>query len=164
MKRQKYVNSLDKGSILFNVSCWVSEGGKRHVDLEEWHITTIQASRGMAKWASDTFIPTKYVNLRLKSLYLTCDRDGNWLKSIPKHYRRQFKQGDDLPAGFYTTKLKALQYAIKDCEESVQWYNDEIKDPENADCIDVSVEELEDYKVLLRMTKSRLTKFKRTGE
>lgn len=149
MKRQKYVKSLKKGSKLYRVHHGVTMGGRRFVDVDEYKVTSIQY-RKSDKWFNKRL--PNYV--MAKTVFIKCDGGPSL----------DFKVGEDLPTGVYTTKLKALQYAVRDVEESIQWYKDEMKtdliknDPEElADY----AEELEDMKVILRMIKGKITKEKK---
>lgn len=150
MKRQKYVKSLKKGSKLYRVHHGVNIGGRRFADVDEYKVTSIQYRKNGA--FAIKHLPDYATE---KTVFINSDCGG---------ISYNFKVGDDLPAGVYTTKLKALQYAVKDVEDSIQWYKGELEtdavknDPEE---LAIYVEELEDMKVILRMIKGKITKEKK---
>lgn len=152
MKRQKYVKSLKKGSKLYKVSHGVTMDGKRFVDVDEYKVTSIQYRKNDRRYIK--ILPDYTVE---KTVFIKCDNCISY----------DFKVGSDFPTGVYSTPLQALKYAVKDVEESVQWYKDEIKtdgiknDPE---LLAIYTEELEDVKVILRMVKGKITKLNKTGK
>lgn len=157
MKQQKYVNSLKKGSILWyvNVGYW---DGKYHCTIDKYVVTTIQCSRGMGKFKSDTFEPTKYVNIRLHEVGVTVNKDGSWMKSIPETFKRKFEVGADLPIGLYTTQLQALKYAVYDAKKEIAYMEKLVADPSE---LEDWTEELHDAKIVSSMVKRKLTAFKK---
>lgn len=172
-KSQAYPGSIIKvGAVLYCVLAWVTDKGKAEVELEEWVVRSIKRRRGsQTKFgckpllAGSDFSQTQYVNLTHKEKGVTWGKlsrkhfDWGWLKSIPSTHRRQFSVGESLPAGIYTTKLAAYQYAVADAKASIAWYENALKtvlDNEKPDYL----LELDEYKKELVAIERRLKRFK----
>ncbi|NPE67110.1 hypothetical protein HLB25_10225, partial [Dickeya dadantii] len=122
MKAQKYPASIiKKGAILYRAFGWIDDDdGKVHLDMEEWHVRSIQ-KRKISRYSE---IKKTAISLVQKVDYVTWVK-SNWTNNFPSYYRLKFYQGDDLPGGVYTTKNKALLYALELHLNSSKWYEKE---------------------------------------
>ncbi|AUS01960.1 hypothetical protein NVP3058O_042 [Vibrio phage 3.058.O._10N.286.46.B8] len=151
MKRQKYVDSLKKGSVLWKVCTYITEDGRRHVDVDRFVVSSI---RNLPKpyWNGHTFLRGC-----IKTIYVR-DFDGGKLVS-------RFTVGDDLPRGFYTTQLQALKFAKFDVENSIKWYEEEIRVKQFSENVMAEYhEELNDHVIMLRNIKGKITKLKKANK
>ena len=136
---------------MYVVNKGVYVSGKRYADIVELAVTPIKMKRQRTRLVKHGYDYPKTV----------------FIKEVNGPLKYEFEVGSELPVGLYTTKLQALKYAVKDVEESVQWYKDEMEtddvknDPED---LAIYVEELENMKVILRMVKGKITKLKKTGK
>lgn len=145
-KPQQYPASLMQvGAVVYSVLAWTDEDtGKTSTEYEEWHVRSIKARRGSksrmgyAMFAQgDT---AKRVNLTQKVEHVTwVKRAGKtgWAASAPDYLTKQFRAGDPLPHGLYTTKRAALVYAIRSHQDGHkrydQWIAEAKDDKERAE-------------------------------
>ncbi|WP_338854207.1 hypothetical protein WE348_23215 (plasmid) [Alteromonas macleodii] len=170
LKQQKYPVSLIKvGVVLYKFEAFTYDDGSSAVELQEWHVRSIQRKRGTqtsygVKKPLAEYYQDKYVNITQKIKGVTWGKrsrkngDYGFLKSIPEYFRKQFRVGNDLPSGIFTTQLSALKYAIKDKEESINRCLHFLK--EESDPIEISEWEIDiaENEKELKLLKSRLTR------
>lgn len=154
MKSQAYPASRIKvGAVLYSVFAWTDDDtGKSHVDIDEWHVRSIQNRKRYA--LSDEREMT--VNIVHKCEYVTWENE-EWKKNIPPRFRHKFRVGDNLPYGIYTTQSAALRCALDKKKESVVWYQ------ERQDTEEWSAEHAEEQQNVLKelkLIKSRITRIK----
>ncbi|EMT0530678.1 hypothetical protein WMB34_004321 [Enterobacter kobei] len=121
MKPQRYPASIIKvGAVLYRAFGWTDDEGKCHLDLDEWHVRSIQ-NRTVSK-----HFGTKKVVISLvqKAEDVTWQKD-KWLTNFPAHYRQKFYENEPLPSGLYTTPNMALRYELESTYQSIKWYEDE---------------------------------------
>ena len=171
MERHIYPTSKIKvGAVLYGAMGYEWEG-RIILDVNEWVVRSIQKKRGSqtryGRALSQAFRNDDvYVNITEKVKDITWGKrskkngDYGWLSSISQQHRQNFKVGERLPYGIYTTKLAALKHALKSEQESVKWYEDELS--KGVDDADVSIyqEELEEAKRIVKVIKARITKEK----
>lgn len=172
MKSQKYPASVIKvGAVLYKVLGYECKG-RICVDVDEWVVRSIQKKRGSQsqfgrKLPASMQTNDVYVNLTERKKDITWGKrsrkigDVGWLKSIPQLYRAQFKVGDDLPYGMYTTKLAALKYALEDELSTVKWYEKKLKAGVPEDEKAEYEQELDEAKRVARAIKTRITKIRK---
>lgn len=175
-QRQKYPASIIKvNAVLYRYDAFTYDDGSSTVDLQEWVVRSIQRKRGSQtrynrKAPFAEYRQEKFVNITRKVNGLTWGKrsrkngDFGFLKSIPRYCREQFKVGENLPLGIFTTKLAALKFAIKDKQESVDLC---IKYQESETDPDIKIEyqeEIDDNKKELKLLNSRLTRLKKSGK
>lgn len=169
-KQQKYPASIIKvGAVLYRFEAYTYDDGSSTVELQEWCVRSIQRKRGSQTYYGRKkplaeFYQEKYVNVTQKVKGVTWGKrsrkngDFGFLKSIPENYRKQFKVGNDLPVGIFTTQLTALKFAIKDKEESIKRFHQYIK--EETDLVEIKEweDEIDDANKELKLLKSRHTR------
>ena len=124
-KQQQYPSSkIFVGAVLYIAMAWTDDDGKTTSEIEQWVVRSIRAKRGSkTKYgfkvaASRAYDVAQYVNLTQKIDRITWGKrstkngDYGWLSSIPESFRMQFRVGDPLPYGLYTTERAALVYRI----------------------------------------------------
>lgn len=149
-KRQAYPSSKIKiGGVLYSISVDDWDDGTTTISVNEWVIRSIRRKRGtqtrIGKLRRGTaFGDTApyYVNATNKLKDITWVRqsrkvaDFGWSKSISPHLKVQFKVGDHLPSGMYTTPLAAFKWKLKDKELSLEmclkWQEEESEDEKAA--------------------------------
>lgn len=172
--QQKYPTSIIRlGAELYTVDAYSYDDGSSEVCINTWVVRSIKRKRGtqtpmgkrrLGREYGDS-APT-YVNITQKIKDVTWTRqsrkvnDFGWSKSIPKQFRKQFRVGDFLPEGLYTTVNAAIRYAIKAKESSIkraiEWRNEETEPQKIAEWnADIECERKE-----LRLLKTRQTKLK----
>lgn len=172
MKKQKYPASVIKvGAVLYRAHGYEFEGRIR-VDIGEWVVRSIKKRRGsQSMFGSRTIKSLRddevYVNLTERVERITWGKrsarigDVGWLKSIPQVFREQFKVGESLPIGMYTTKLAALRSALDDELSTVKWYENKLEsgipDIESADY----AHELGEAIRVVKAIKTRITKIRK---
>jgi hypothetical protein len=135
-KRQPYpASKITIGACLYRAYSYCDEG-KAVTGFEEWIVYTIRARRGDKTRSgfdvSGGINKPKAVNLIQKNASTWGKKtkktgDYGWLPPFHPGYRRQFRVGEDLPSGVYTTKRAALAYELADQIDSVAWYEKEIQ-------------------------------------
>jgi|TARA_B110000211_G_scaffold233398_1_gene299521 hypothetical protein len=173
MKRQKYPATIVKvGAVLYRAHGYEYDG-RIKVDVDEWIVRSIQRKRG-AKSRFGMTLPRSlqedavYVNVTERIQGITWGKrsskhgDIGWLKSISQEFRDQFKVGEDLPPGLYTTKLAALKYALATELESVKWYENKLKEKLPGDERQECEEELGEVRRVITALKTRITKARKT--
>ena len=120
MKAQAYPSSvIRKGAVLYAAVYYISDDDKAKVEVTEWIVRSIQKRRNSTS-------AQRYVNLAQKLDGITWGKrsrkngDFGWLPSIPSWCLQQFREGGELPFGFYTTRLAALKFAKVSLQEEVQ--------------------------------------------
>ncbi|ELI5720897.1 hypothetical protein RRK67_004024 [Vibrio fluvialis] len=175
--QQKYPTSIIKqGAEIYSVDAYSYDDGTSEVCINTWVVRSIKRKRGtqtlMGKRKLGEYgdsAPT-YVNITQKIKDVTWTRqsrkvnDFGWSKSIPESFRKQFRVGDFLPEGIYTTVNAAIRYAIKAKESSIkrsiEWRNNETDPQEIAEWdADIECERKE-----LRLLKARQTKLKNAAK
>lgn len=170
MKAQKYPHSIIKpGAVLYEAYGYEYEGTIR-VDISEWIVRSIrkkrgsQTSMGFKVFVSDDQV---YVNLTEKIDLVTWGRlskkkgDYGWLKSIPAEHRRQFRSGDNLPRGLYTTPLAALRFELADKEEDTPKFEKYVKDcAPDDEFLEELKQELDEHLRIIKALKTRITKLR----
>ncbi len=159
MVKQKFPKSkIIVGGSLYKVTPYTDHNGVSHCDIDEYIITSIRRKRGtqskygIARLGSNPDA-SKWVNLTLKNEYTF--KGDKRLKNISRYYTLSFIYGQDLPFGYYTTKLKALNYAVVTAIENVQWHLENLtKDDPDTLC---ALKEL-------RLTKGKLTRLKKSWQ
>ncbi|ELK8463413.1 hypothetical protein RV041_004074 [Salmonella enterica] len=153
MNPQRYPSSIIKvGAVLYKAFGWVDDEGKCHVDVDEWHVRSIQ-NRTVSKY----FGTKKVVISLVQKLDDITWQKGKWLTNFPVHYRQKFYENEPLPNGFYTTQNMALRYALESTYMSIKWYEEE-----KAAGL-WSAEHEEEYNgelKLVKIIKSRITRLK----
>ncbi|EHA7062470.1 hypothetical protein JMG16_004151 [Salmonella enterica] len=153
MKPQRYPSSIIKvGGVLYKAFGWVDDEGKCHVDVDEWHVRSIQ-NRTVSKY----FGTKKVVISLVQKLDDITWQKGKWLTNFLVHYRQKFYENEPLPNGFYTTQNMALRYALESTYMSIKWYEEE-----KAAGL-WSAEHEEEYNgelKLVKIIKSRITRLK----
>ena len=92
MKAQRYPASIIRvGAVLYSAFGWTDDEGKCHLDLDEWHVRSMQ-NRTVSK-----YFGTKRVVISLvqKAEDITWQKD-NWLTNFPAHYRKKFYENEPL--------------------------------------------------------------------
>jgi len=170
MKQQKYPSSKIKPeSILFYVDAFSYDDGSSTVEVQEWAVRSIRRKRGsQTRYGFKQFAAEinneKYVNLIRKIKNTTWGKrstrngDFGWLPSIPDYYRKQFKEGDCLPRGVYTTKRAAFKFALFKWKEKINRCQEWIKEEDCPNEIAEWEEDLNDYEKELKLLKSRFTR------
>lgn len=172
-KQQKYPSSVIKeGAVLYRYDAIAYDDDTYEVECQEWIVRSIKRKRGsktvrggrksfLADFASSD---VKYVNITQKKKGVTWGKlskkhfDFGFLKSIPQQYKQQFAVGSDLPKGFYTTKLAALKYELKNNEISLKESQRYLKIETDPEYIAEHEEEIRDYTKCVKLLKSRLTR------
>ena len=88
MKPHRYPASIIRvGAVLYRAFGWTDDEGKCHLDLDEWHVRSIQ-NRTISK-----YFGTKKVVISLvqKAEDITWQKD-KWLTKFPAHYRQKFSR------------------------------------------------------------------------
>jgi hypothetical protein len=154
MKPQRYPATIIKtGVVLYSATAWTDDTGKGHVDIDEWHVRSIQ-KRAVSKYS---VTKNTVISLVEKKEYITWDKN-KWLSNIPPSCRRKFFENNPLPRGIYTTPLQALRYALESALLSVMWYEDK-KTSGEWDAL-LEKEYREELK-LAQLVKSRITRTKK---
>lgn len=86
MKAQRYPASIIRvGAVLYSAFGWTDDEGKCHLDLDEWHVRSMQ-NRTVSK-----YFGTKRVVISLvqKAEDITWQKD-NWLTNFPPTIARNF--------------------------------------------------------------------------
>jgi hypothetical protein len=172
MKNQKYPRSKIKVSaLLFKFEAFCYDDGTSETSCQEWIITSIMKRRGTqsrngykSRWAeieNQKFVHIKQVVKGITwGKRSTKNGDFGLLKRIPSRYKDEFREGFDLPNGYYTTKLAALKYAIWKEQESIKnctrWMAEETELSEK----DEWLVDINDSEKLLKLLKTRLKKIK----
>ncbi|AFK66705.1 hypothetical protein COPG_00109 [Colwellia phage 9A] len=130
LNKQKYPASIiKKAAVLYCYSSWTYEPedcgkrGKSGIDLQEWIVRSVQKRKGSQTVYGRKQLgrtdDTTYVNVTQKISGITWGKlstkqfHRGFFASISKHHKKQFRVGDELPHGLFTTKLAAIRYAIK---------------------------------------------------
>lgn len=153
MKPQQYPASIIKvGAVLYRAVGWTDDDGKCHLDIDEWHVRSIQ-NRTISK-----YLQTKrtVINLVHKCEDITWSK-GKWINNIPSKYRQKFYKGETLPTGLYTTSNQALKFELLSTIESIRWYENE---KTNGTWSKEHEEEYAGELRLLKVVKSRITRHK----
>ena len=172
---QPYPSTVIKvGAVLYRVFAWVDDNGKAQVEIEEWVVRSIKKRRGSqtqyglkVPLSNSELNQRKYVHLTQKVDGLTWGKlskkhfDYGWLKSIPQSHRKNFVVGESLPAGIYTTKRAAYQYAISETKAEIKWYEGKLQNLPESEREDY-IEELEEYKKELIALERRAKRLKST--
>jgi hypothetical protein len=168
MKRQKYPASIIKvGAVLHKVVAHIYDDDSQEIDFQEWVVRSIRKKAGTQsrfghKSSEAHFYAQKYVHITHKCAVTwgklsTKQFHRGWKKSIPEWNRWSFMVDQDLPRGFYTTKLSALKYAIADTKEDLtrykQYQNDEEDPVEFADWNESITDAEKSLKLLTRRLK-----------
>lgn len=176
--QQKYPASVIKqGAELYSVDAYSYDDGSSEVCINTWVIRSIKRKRGTQTAMGKRRLGSEYgdsaptyVNITQKIKDVTWTRqsrkvnDFGWSKNIPEQYRKQFKVGDFLPQGIYTTVNAAIRYAIKEkklsINSSIEWRNEKTDPEEIAEWdADIEFERKE-----LRLLKTRQTKLKNAAK
>lgn len=170
--RQKYPASIVKvGAVLYRFQAFTYDDGSSTIELQEWYVRSIQCKRGSqtkygVKAPLAEYHQQKYVNVTRKVKYLTWGKrsrkngDFGFFKSIPLDYRMQFRVGNDLPLGIFTTQLAALKFAIKDKEQSIErCYQYQKEETDQVDAAEWQVD-IDDGIKELKLLRSKLTRIK----
>ncbi|EHZ2651929.1 hypothetical protein K5N55_003876 [Vibrio vulnificus] len=176
--QQKYPVSIIKQSAeLYSVDAYSYDDGSSEVSINTWVVRSIKRKRGTQTPMGKRRLGSEYgdsaptyVNITQKIKDVTWTRqsrkvnDFGWSKSIPEQYRKQFRVGDFLPEGIYTTVNAAIRYAIKAKESSIkrsiEWRDKETDPQEIAEWdADIECERKE-----LRLLKTRQTKLKNAAK
>lgn len=120
-KQQQYPASLIiVGAVLYSVLAYTDDAGKTTTEYQEWIVRSIKAKRGSKSRYGHSFLAQgdaqQRVNLAWKIDGVTwVKRAGKagWAPSIAREFTHQFRVGDELPRGLYTTQRAALVYAIR---------------------------------------------------
>jgi hypothetical protein len=140
-KAQPYPASVIKvGAVLYSVLAYTDEeSGKTTTEYEEWVVRSIKTKRGsLSRLGSKLFASgdvEKCVNLTLKLEHVTwLKRAGKtgWATSISSHFTKQFKVGEDLPSGLYTTQRAALVFQIASHHDTNLLYDKWIAEESDA--------------------------------
>jgi len=143
-KPQSYPHSkITVGSCVYRAFAHCNDGAAA-TGFEEWVVYTIRARRGDNSRSGipvlrDTKKP-KVVNLIQKNSSTWGRKtkktgDFGWLPPFYTCYRRQFRVGEDLPSGMYTTKRAALAYELATQIENAAWYKREIQLESDLDAL-----------------------------
>lgn len=172
MKRQKYCPSVIKtGATLYRATGYEWEG-RIQITVDEWVVRSIRRRRGSQSQFGSR-LPSLlredqlYVNLAVRLERITWGKrsvrtgDVGWLKSIPKEFRSQFKVGDDLPVGMYTTQLAALKYCLVDTQSMVRWYEDKLQQGVPDDEKPDYEKELDEASRMVKAVKTRITRLRK---
>lgn len=127
---EKFKKSLKKGSMLYSVSCWQNDDDSASVEIKEHMITSIRYAKGDAQFKHSPAVPRTVFYTQLIDL-VTCKIKKDKIelfKAISPAFRRSFFEGSDLPDSVYTSKVKALDYAIRDAEIRIDVYSKKIKE------------------------------------
>lgn len=176
--RQKYPSSIIKvGAVLYSVDAFSYDDGTSEISITEWVVRSIARKRGTQTAFGQKRVgygcgdsAPAYVNLTAKIKNVTWCRmskkvnDFGWSKSIPSSFRKQFRVGDYLPLGVFTTIPASIRHAIKQkkkrIESSILHRNQESEPREIEEWNeDILVEEKE-----LRLLKTRLTKISNSAK
>ncbi len=162
----KYPYSVIKVGTTLYLALSSTENGKSKTEITEWVVRSIRKKRGSQTKYNDKRFGNgdnnDYVNLIWKIDGVSWGKrsskngDFGWLK-IPNFCRKQFRVGDDLPLGMFTTKRAALKSAEKDHIETIKWYDGKISD--NPDDVDL-VSERSDYLSELVSIKRAISRLK----
>ncbi len=159
------------GARLYRAYSYCDEG-KAVSGFEEWIVYTIRARRGDKMRSgfdvSGGISKPKAVNLIQKNAATWGKKtkktgDYGWLPPFHPSYRRQFRVGEDLPSGVYTTKRAALAYELADQLDSVSWYAEEIQqetDPISLAALVVEAAEIDSQVAALKRRMKTLAKTK----
>ena len=133
MKAQAYPSSvIRKGAVLYAAVYYISDDDKAKVEVTEWIVRSIQKRRNSTS-------AQRYVNLAQKLDGITWGKrsrkngDFGWLPSIPSWCLQQFREGGELPFGFYPTRLAALKFEKVSLQEEVQYCEEELKKPQTEE-------------------------------
>lgn len=176
--QQKYSLKIKKGAVLYKLSVWTDDcTGRAKTEMETWIVRSIKKIPGsQSKHGFKTaFSNEDYFNG--KHVYLTEKRKGEtwgklsrkqfdygWFSSISHYYKINFKEGEPIPLGIYTTKLAACQFAVSTAGVRVCWYfnalkNKTMSDKVKQDYVDEQLEaerELKACKTYLKSFKTKL--------
>lgn len=141
----KYPHSVIKVGVTLYLVLSSTDNGKSKTEITEWVVRSIRKKRGpQTKYNDKRFgngDNNDYVNLIWKIDGVSWGKrsskngDFGWLK-IPSFCRKQFRVGNDLPHGFFTTKRAALKWAEKEHVETIKWYDSEISNnPDDTDLV-----------------------------
>lgn len=152
MNQQKYPRSIiKKGAVLYEAYYYISDYNKAKVEVAEFIVRSIQKKRNSS-------LHDRFVNLARKLDGVTWGKrsrtngDFGWLPAIPSWCLKQFREGNDLPFGLYTTKLAALKFAKLSLSESIKDYKNDLKDAkDNQDFSEIS-KEIDEYQSLLKVS------------
>lgn len=120
LKQSKQPKNIKVGSCFYSCEAYSFDDGTSTVDLDEWMVRSIRCKRGtqtiygIKKLTADSF-RNKYVNMARKTSYTWVN--GKWAKSIPVNDSKQVLLGWLLPVGIFTTRLQAVNSAIKDANK-----------------------------------------------
>ncbi len=134
--------------MLYAAVYYISDDDKAKVEVTEWIVRSIQKRRNSTS-------AQRYVNLAQKLDGITWGKrsrkngDFGWLPSIPSWCLQQFREGGELPFGFYTTRLAALKFAKVSLQEEVQYCEEELKKPQaEEDTLQLQGELVENQRLL----------------
>jgi hypothetical protein len=141
-KSQAYPASKIKvGACLYQAFSYCDKD-KVVTGFNEWIVYTIRARRGdlsrKGEQVVDGSTRPKAVNLVEKNS-VTWGKiskkagDYGWILPLDSNFRKQFRVGENLPLGIYTTKRAALAYELAEQVDSAEWYASQIlleTDPE----------------------------------
>jgi hypothetical protein len=170
MKKQKYPSSKIKaGAVLFKYEAYCYDDGTSQTECQEWVISSIMRKRGTQSMFGRKSVfahiyHQKFVHIKQVVKGITwgklSTKNGHFglFKKIPSRYKDEFREGYDLPTGYYTTKLAALKYAIWNEQDSInrctKWMSEETEQSEK----DEWLVDINDSEKLLKLLKTRLKK------
>lgn len=156
--------SLKRGDVLFSFEGVSYTDATSAVEQFEWtvrNVTTRSTYKSEDGLRERTFTrKAVFVSLVIKEAGVTWI-DGKWARMIPKSHQKKFELKERLPKRIYTTRLKAIKFAVKDAEINVCLAQSEI-DKANADKaikrIEVWSEEIQNYKMELKLLSNHMKK------
>jgi hypothetical protein len=170
MKNQKYpISKIKVAAMLFKFDACCYDDGTSETSCQEWIITSIMKRRGtqsslgyksrFAHIYNQKFVHIKQVVKGITWGKLSTKKGHFGLfKKIPSRYKDEFREGHDLPKGYYTTKLAALKYAIWNEQESIKHCTRLMGEETDQSEKDEWLVDINDSEKLLRLLKTRLKK------
>lgn len=126
MRAQPFPKTIVKRNAeLYGAVYYLTDSGQAKVEIETWGVRSIQRKRYSES-------SERFVNLAKKIQGVTWGKrsskvgDFGWLPRISSSFILQFKEGEELPFGLYTTRLAALRFAKYTLAEEIEHFKSEL--------------------------------------
>lgn len=157
----KTPNSINQDDVFYSFEAMSYDDGSSSVEAHGWHVRSCQRRKTYASKCGLKELSYRreavFVNLISKKKDVTWVND-NWANYIAKDYQVKFEIKERLPEGIYTTKQKAIKFAVKKWTADIEWYLNEIGSLKTVKEIECYEEDLVCLRKELKLLKSRLTR------